>query len=289
MSSKHQSAIDIAKKHRELFSEALRLLLGEWFDDRRERLGAIRQLIETIWWIQDHSDESEEPLRVANARDLLIEVEEAARILINRSERLAEMLEIIDLQDADVLTPLRLGYQKGIAGIAGATDDRTSNRSELVERLFALEENCQVIREQVLGHLSPSEYMPIILISNAKLRLVIESAYIFGEYRPKDLKSTRPGRASPGGAFHRFCATLFEMIFECGADEAGVGLGRYVEFVAPRARRLNAMMRQRNDLRIARPPDIFVPLVEREIGRLDREMAIRRRKIAAGPFRQSPT
>ncbi len=289
MSSKHQSAIDIAKKHRELFSEALRLLLGEWFDDRRERLGAIRQLIETIWWIQDHSDESEEPLRVANARDLLIEAEEAARILISRSERLAEMLQIIDLHDADVLTPLRLGVQMRIAGMAGATDDRTSNRSELVERLFALEEICQVIREQVLGHLSPSEYMPIVSIVNPKLRLVIQSAQIFGEYRPKDLKSTRPGRASPGGDFHRFCATLFEMIFECGADEAGVGLGRYVEFVAPRARRLNAMMRQRDYLWMARPPQIFGPRVQREIDRLDREMAILNREIEAGPFRQSPT
>ena len=289
MSCQYQSAIDIAKKHRELFSEALRLLLGEWFDDRRERLGAIRQLIETIWLIQDHSDESEEPLRVANARDLLIEAEEAARILISRSERLAEMLQIIDLHDADVLTPLRLGVQMRIAGMAGATDDRTSNRSELVERLFALEEICQVIREQVLGHLSPSEYMPILSIGNAKLRLVIQSAQIFRDYRPKDLKSTRPGRASPGGAFHRFCATLFEMIFECGADEAGVGLGRYVEFVAPRARRLNAMMRQRDYLWMARPPHIFGPRVQREFDRLGREMAILNREIEAGPFRQSPT
>ena len=289
MSSQCQSGIDIAKKHRELFSEALQLLLGEWFDDRRERLGAIRQLIETIWWIGDDSDESEEPLRVANARDLLIEAEEAARILISRSERLAEMLQIIDLHDADVLTPLRLGVQMRIAGMAGATDDRTSNRSELVERLFALEEICQVVREQVLGHLSPSEYMPILSIGNAKLRLVIQSAQIFGEYRPKDLKSTRPGRASPGGDFHRFCATLFEMIFECGADEAGVGLGRYVEFVAPRARRLNAMMRRRDDLWMARPPHIFGPRVQREIDRLNREMAIRNREIEAGPFRQSPT
>ncbi len=289
MSSQCQSAIDIAKKHRELFSEALQLLLGEWFDDRRERLGAIRQLIETICWIGDDSYESEEPLRVANARDLLIEAEEAARILISRSERLAEMLQIIDLHDADVLTPLRLGVQMRIAGMAGATDDRTSNRSEWVERLFALEEICQVVREQVLGHLSPSEYMPILSIGNAKLRLVIQSAQIFREYRPKDLKSTRPGRASPGGDFHRFCATLFEMIFECGADEAGVGLGRYVEFVAPRARRLNAMMRQRDYLWMARPPHIFGPRVQREIDRLDREMAILRREIEAGPFRQSPT
>ncbi len=288
MPSEYQSAIATAKKHRGLFYEALRLLLGEYFDDRRERLGAIRRLIETIWWIQDDSDESEKPLRVANARALLIEVEEAARILINRSERLAEMLEIIDLQDADVLTPLRLGYQKGIAGIAGATDDRTSNRSELVERLFALEENCQVIREQVLGHLSPSEYMPIVLISNAKLRLVIQSALIFGEYRPKDLKSTRPGRASSGGSFHRFCATLFEMIFECGADEAGVGLGRYVEFVAPRTRLLHGLLANRYTLECARPPEIYGERIVREIDRLDREIATLRREIDAGPFRQSP-
>ena len=285
----YEPAFAAAKKHRDLFYEALRLLLGENFDDRRERLGAIRELIKSIWWIQDDSDESEEPLRVANARDLLIEVEGAARILINRSERLAEMLEIIDLQDADVDPLWRLGDQRGIAGIKGASHDRTSNQSELVERLFALEEVCQVIREQVLSHLSPSEYMPIVLISNPKLRLVIRAAQIFGEYRPKDLKSTRPGRSSPGGAFHRFCAVLFEVIFECGADETGVGLGRYVEFVAPRARRLNATMRQRDFLRIARPPHIFGPRIEREIDRLKCEMAILRREMEAGPFRQGPT
>ncbi len=66
MPTSYQPALDLAKKRREDFAEALRLLLGEYFDDRRERLGAIRRLIETIWWIQDDSDESEEPLRVAN-------------------------------------------------------------------------------------------------------------------------------------------------------------------------------------------------------------------------------
>jgi hypothetical protein len=49
----YEATFELVKKRPEPYREALRLLLDTSFDDARERWGAMRRLIELIWWVQD--------------------------------------------------------------------------------------------------------------------------------------------------------------------------------------------------------------------------------------------
>ena len=92
MPTRYQPALDLARMRPKNFAEALRLLLGDYCEDRGEKLRAMRRLVRMIWWIESDFTDPERPPRVSEVRQLLRESREAAeklrRVILPLSTRL---------------------------------------------------------------------------------------------------------------------------------------------------------------------------------------------------------
>ena len=175
-----------------------------------------------------------------------------------------------------------LGESLEASMLYGADDDPELNASPLYEALVGIDEFCRRFDEK-LPPKGPRGRVHMLSgkIPSPKASLVAEAGWLFVDWRPIEITGT------VGGPFYNFCAEVYELITGEQPEEYGGGLKRYVEFFAPRTRRLNAMLNQRTRLEITRPPR-FYPRIAREIDRLSHEITVLRDELDAGPFHRAP-
>ncbi len=240
MPSRYAPTFELMRIRPENYKKALRLLLDNSFDDARERWHAMRQLIELIWWVQEPFIDPEEPPRVPEVRRILDTIESASRALTSRVGELDDLaMDLMHSRPPDLLNPSKLPEYLQRAQISGAHADPRFNESELLESLFALQKACRLIRETFLDGRHSSARLATVGLTNPKLDLVTMAASLFAEFRPADLRTTSRG------PFDNFCAALYELITGEDSKGPGVGLRRYVDFVAPLMRRLHDLSERR--------------------------------------------
>ena len=278
--SRYAITFELVRKRPEPYKEALRLLLGTSFDDARERWHAMRRLIELIWWVQEPFIDPEEPPSAPEVRKLLDTVESASRTLTSRIGELDDLIvDLMHSRPSELLNPSKLRENRRHARIGGAPVDPRLNESELLDCLSALETMCRLIRETFLDERHPSTRLPTLSVTNPKFHLVKEAASLFAEFRPADL------RATWRGPFHNFCRALYELITGDDPSGPGVGLRRYVDFVAPRMRRLCDLSERRNYLLFPGPSRHFRDGADERILRLTMKIETVRADLEKGPFR----
>ncbi len=279
--TRYAPTFELVRKRPESYTKALRLLLDTSFDDARERWDAMRRLIELIWWVQDPFIDPEEPPRVPEVRRILDTIESASRALTSRVGKLDDLaMDLMHSRPPDLLNPSKLPEYLQRAQISGAHADPRFNESELLESLFALQKACRLIRETFLDGRHSSARLATVGLTNPKLHLVTEVARLFADYRPADL------RATWRGPFYNFCAALYELITGEDPSGPGVGLRRYVDFVAPRMRRLRDLSVRRNYFIWPGPPRYIRGGVDEDIHRLTTEIEAARTDLEKGPFRR---
>ncbi len=104
MATRYQPALDLARKRPENFAEALRLLLGDYCEDRGEKLRAMRQLVQMIWLIESDFTNPRRPPRVSEVRQMLRETRESAKDLRRAVLQLSTLLSDYGL----LILPTRL-------------------------------------------------------------------------------------------------------------------------------------------------------------------------------------
>ncbi len=279
--SMYEATFELVQKRPEPYREALRLLLDTSFDDARERWGAEDRLIELIRWVQDPFIDPEEPHRVPKVRRLLDTIETASRTLTSRVGEFDDLAEyLMHRLPPDLANPSKLPEYLQRAQISRAHADPRFNESELLESLFALQKACRLIRETFLDERHSSARLATVGLTNPKLHLVTMAASLFAEFRPTAL------RATLRGPFDKFCAALYELIAGEDSKGPGVGLRRYVDFVAPLMRRLHDLSERRIYLMFPGPYRHFRDGVDERILRLNAEMAAVWTELEAGPFRR---
>ncbi len=262
------------------FDEALDVLTDGSVDPR-ERWRATRALIVTIWWIQGDFAYPEEPPSVPEVRKLLDTIESASRTLTRRVGELDDLIvDLMHSRPSDLLNPSKLREYRRHARIGGAHADPCFNQSELLESLSALQKACRLIRETYLDERRPGTRLATVGVTNPKFHLVKEAASLFAEFRPADL------RATWRGPFHIFCAALYELITGKDSKGPGVGLRRYVDFVAPLMRRLHDLSERRIYLMFPGPSRHFRDGVDERIHRLTVEIETIWADLEKGPFRR---
>ena len=281
MPTRYAPTFELVRKRPESYKKALRLLLDTSFDDARERWGAKRRLIELIWRVRDPFIDPEEPPRVPEVRKLLDTIESASRTLTSRVGEFSDLaVDLMHSRPSDLLNPSKLPEYLKRARIVGAHADPRFNESELLESLFVLQKACRLIRETFLDERQPRARLPTLSVTNPKFDLVKEAASLFAEFRPADL------RATWRGPFDNFCAALYELITGEDSKGPGVGLRRYVDFVAPHMRRLHGLSERRNYLLFPGPSRHFRDGVDERIFRLTMEIETVRADLEKGPFRR---
>lgn len=279
MASEFAPTFELVRERRDHFQEALRLLLGQYCDVPIERWRATRRLVEVIGWVQGALIDPAEPPRIPDVRRLLDTVESASRTLTSRLEELDELtVDLIYSRPQDLLNPSKLPEYLERARICWAHVDPRFNESELLESLFALQQACRLIRETFLDERHPSARLPTVGFTNPKLHLVTLAATLFAEFRPADL------RATWRGPFHNFCRALYQLITGQDPEAPGVGLRRYVDFVAPRMRRLRELSDRRIHRLIAASSPYFRDTSGQRLYRLSAEMDAAWTEIQDGPF-----
>lgn len=280
MEYRYAPVFALVRQRHDQFNAALRLLLGTSFNDSRERWGAKRRLIELIWRVRNPFIDPEEPPRVPEVRKLLDMIESASRTLTSRVGELDDLIvDLMHSRPSDLLNPSKLREYRRHARIGGAHADPRVNESELIESLFALQKACRLIRETFLDE-RPGARPPTVGFTNPKLHLVTEAASLFADFRSADL------RATWRGPFHNFCAALYELVTGEDPSGPGVGLRRYVDFVAPHMRRLSDLSERRNYLLFPGPSRYFRDRVDEDIRRLTTEIEAVRTDLEKGPFRR---
>lgn len=283
MTTRCQPALDPRSKRPENFANALRLLLGDCCEDRGARLRAKGQLDEMIRWIESDFTDPERPPRVSEVRQMLRETRKAAndlrRAVLQFSALLSSCGSFIlpsPLVDRELHESLEASM------LYGAHDAPEMNASLLYEALVGIDKFCRRFDEKLLPKgLRGRVHMLSGKLQSPKTRLATDAGWLFVDWRPTELTGT------VGGPFYNFCAEVYELVTGEQPEEPGGGLKRYVEFVAPRIRRLNAMLNHRIHLNLIRPPHLYGPRIAREIDRLSHEMAVLSHELDAGPFHRA--
>ena len=277
MAMRYQEAYDLAEMRPENFAEALRLLLGDAFEDPEARCCAKRGLIETVWWIESDFTDPEKPPRVSEIRQSLRDTREAAeelrRVILPLSARLWDHLSVI--LPSPLVDP-ELHESLSSSKFLGADADPDLNTSGLYEALIALEKFCQLLDKK----LPPKDrggpaHILTGRLGNPKARLVTAASRLFSDWHPEPITGTE------GGPFYNFCAALYELITGNQPEEPGGGLKRYVEFVAPRIRKLEGLHQRWMHCQLTSPANRA--RVAPEVDHLSYEMMVLHDELAAGP------
>lgn len=277
MTTRCQPALDLARKRPKNFAEALRLLLGDYCEDRGEKMRAMRQLVEMIRWIESDFTDPERPPRVSEVRQMLRETREAAndlrRAVLPLSALLSGNGQLIMVSP---LTDLELHESLGSSKFLAADADPDLNASGLYEELIALEKFCYRLDERLPpkdrgGH----THILTGILGNPKARLVTEASRLFSDWHPEQITGTE------GGPFYDFCAALYELITGNQPEEPGGGLKRYVEFVAPRKRKLEGLLQRWLHCHLMSPASRA--RAAPEVDQLSHEMMVINDELEAGP------
>ncbi len=278
MSPDTKRAFAAAKKKRPLFYKALGLLLGDQLGDRRERISAIRRLIQTISGFQYEFDDPEEPPRAAQVTRLLAETEKASRALRGKVMELSELLVMY----AVLLFPDRLKDPTPWDSIRnskvyGADDDPERNQSELYQDLLALEEACRGLGEHMPADRGGRANVLTGKRGNPKALLAYEAGLRFSEFRPVVISS------NPKEPFYEFLGALYELLTGQEPESPGVGLIKYVQFVAPLIQEIEAIGEYLVPLLIKRMKTPLSVEEERYLERLSRKSQALHDALSLGP------
>ncbi len=278
MSPEKQAAFAAAKKNRDLFYKALRLLFGEQLGYRWERISAIRQLIEIIWVSQYELNDPEGPARAAQVTRRLAETEKASRALRGKVMELSELLTMYAglLFPDGLRDPLPWNAIRN-SKVYGADDDPRQNQSELYRDLLALEEACQRLGERIPADRGGRANLLTGRRGNPKAVLAYGAGLLFAQFRPGVISS------NPKDPFYEFLGALYEILTGQEPEGPGVGLKKYVQFVAPLVQKIEENGNQRIPLMIKAVGTVLSVDEQRYLDRLLRELQALDDELSLGP------
>ena len=278
MTTRYQPAFDLTPKRRKIFAEALRLLMGDFCEDRGERERAERGLNECIWWTESGFTDPEKPPRASEVRRMLRESRKAAEDLRRVILPLSELLTIY----ADLLFPDRLNDPLPWNAIRnskvyGADDDPRQNQSELYRDLLALEEACERLGERIPADRGGRANLLTGRRGNPKALLAYGAGILFAEFRPGVISS------NPKDPFYEFLGKLYEILTGQEPEGPGVRLTKYVRFVAPLVQKIEENGNQRIPLMIKAMRTVLSVDEQRYLNRLSREFQALHDELSLGP------
>lgn len=285
--------VGLLRERHEPFRRAIALLL-EGCVYRQYFIGAARRILEIMHDWQSYSSMEATAPRRAEITKLLQRVESDCTGLLQSLPLLCDHLDTYMY----VLAPpplVRTGavydhYAK--ADISGYCEEPEFNHAGIVKRLQALRDFCKESRRAARevecggsnwlgvdrGGSASSVFKEYY--GSAKWQLVRASASVFSEYQPIT--------ATEGGPFYEFCRAIYELASGQSDPDDDAGMKRYVQFAAPRLRRIGELNAESLKLRFpdplrpfrSFPPD---PAREKRIRELDAACDVLQSELARGP------
>lgn len=277
MELKSTRAFKIIRERREIFEEALRILLGETYEKTFESWRATRRLAVIVHAWEDAFDGSNPP-RAAHAIKLLVEIEDDSRALRQRLQQFDDQLliyaksvipsSLFDAQSRKIIDESEL-FRAG-------TDSELSP-SMLNRRLLALEAGCRTLSGFFPADRGGRTNLETELLGNAKNRLAYDAGQLFVEFRPGIISS------NPKKPFYKFVGALYEVLTGQEPEGAGAGLKKYAEFVALQMRKVEKIRTRLNELMFERVKRRLNADEEQELARLQMDSQALHDELLMGP------